>query len=212
MSAFAGQVKGLGMMQSFISIEHAVPPGSKVLEQKYCENCTATFTRPRPAEHRTVNVDGGRFCGKLYESNFAPGTVKKDIGQRYCPRCRTNMLLPVDDQDYREQLPREAEMKHSHHLPKYDESIKRNYHRVYRKRISYGDWIFRLLQANQQGPINYSQMLEITGMKTAGNVHSNLKYHGFQLVIVGHVFPRKSCMGPAPRIYNIIAVVGNNWH
>lgn len=42
---------------------------------------------------------------------------------KYCAGCIGRLLLPLDLQDYKDILPREAEMSHAHHLPRYDDTL-----------------------------------------------------------------------------------------
>lgn len=201
----------LGLLQSFMTVDHAVPVTAQVLEQKYCENCSRSFTRPKPPAFRVINIDGTRSGHNARE--FEPGTVLKDTGQRYCPACRRNALAPIDDQVYRDQLPREAEMQHAHHLPKYDESIVKFRHTpIVKKRAprrqNYGNWLNKLLVANEKAPLSTDEMLRITGMTASGNLYNCMRHFGFQLIMVGHVWPRKQGVsGRPPRIYNIEVLV-----
>lgn len=203
----------LGLLQSFMTVDHSVPITAQVFEQKYCENCSRSFARPRPGAFRVIHIDGQKSGHNAKE--FGPGTVLKDTGQRYCPACRRNALSPIDDQVYRDQLPREAEMKHAHHLPKYDESIVRFRQPIKskaiapsRRRVNHGNWLNRLLMANEKAPLSCDDMLRITGMKASANVFTSLHHFGFQLVVAGHVWPRKQGVaGQPPRIYNIEVLV-----
>lgn len=215
---------GLGMLQSFMGIDHAVPPGASVVEQKYCENCSATFTRPRPPFRRFVVKNDDHFLSGIKTAKSRGNLIRfagseedqsviyVDTGQRYCQRCRRNALQPVNDLTYREQLPREAEMRHAHHLPKYDESIvkfRQSAKPVPPKRRRYtqhGNWLNKLLVENEKRPLSYKQMTEVTEM-AAMSIANCLRRLGFSLKPVGHVFPRRSCMGPPAQIYNIEAII-----
>lgn len=85
------------------ALEREFPQGWKIVELKTCENCLTCFTRDRC--NCQIAFTGRCGCKK------------------YCANCVGNMLMPVNLQDYKDALPTEAEQRHAHHLPKYDDSL-----------------------------------------------------------------------------------------
>lgn len=64
----------LGLLQSFMSVEHAVPEGWQIVELKACENCSRSFVR--------------RVCS----------------GLKFYGPCRSHMLMPENFDKYKEIL------------------------------------------------------------------------------------------------------------
>lgn len=100
--------------------DHTVPEGAVVVEPKQCENCVAIFIREkRPLESRRVKNYG---TGNATEPEYS--TIYVDRGERYCKNCRTNLLMPLELADYKEQLEPQLTISHSSSkLPRYDDSL-----------------------------------------------------------------------------------------
>lgn len=198
----------LGMMQSFMDVDHRVPEGARVLEAKSCENCTRTFFRPKPLAFRRVVVSNALDPKYDYAEPKTDSVIYVDTGKRYCNACVRTTMSPVDDQEYREQLPKEAEMRHSHHLPKYDESVaefpKRKTPVMSSRSIRRyaGNWLNQLLVAVEKQPMTREEIAALTGVKY-NTISSLLAHYGFSLVIRGNVWPRKSCMGVNPKLFTL---------
>lgn len=172
------------MIDGLMNIEHhQVPLGSLVLEMKLCENCSCPFVRARkstvPFEARTIYDDMER--------------LRRDINVRYCKRCQWKALTPVDLSEYKEQFPgTENQMRHSIHLPKYD---------MRSPVIERRGWVARVVAAIElDGPLSIEKIGMIADMKTT-SVRASVKHHRYTLLPVASLYPRKSCMGPALKLY-----------
>lgn len=120
------------MSQAYPGLEicdHSIPSGAHLMELKLCENCPNTFVR------------------------------RVHSGIKYCGPCRGRQLMPMNLDDYRDELSAaDASSKHSNKLPKYDDSLlpKQSGARFLpvgikrRVRRDYGDWRERLLIAFSQ--------------------------------------------------------------
>jgi hypothetical protein len=162
--------------------------GMVVRELKQCENCSRNFTRKRP--ERAVNDEG------------------RTMGQRYCAECCRRYLLPEDDREYREMLPTSAEMKHREHITS---SWQTGLSRIKQKRRSRREldvWVDSLRMAfAKNGPMEGRQIVEASGADpnkyNGSNVIGQARKWGLTIVEVGNVWPRRSCMGPALKLYDI---------
>jgi hypothetical protein len=161
----------LGTIQGFMTVDHRVPSGYIVLEPHGCENCTRTFVR--------------------------------SLGSRvkYCQACQARMLLPVEDSEYRELLPREVEMRHSNHLPHYDDSLipERKLVRKYSAPV----WAEPLKMRLAAELMTYREMLAITKHCSVESLTHSIRAAGIKLAHVASVWPRPS-IGVAPRLYRIL--------
>jgi hypothetical protein len=196
-----------GLYPGFMVAMHQVPAGARVLESKQCENCTRTFTRPikpkRPVIVRNQASD---------ESEFS--MIFVDTGVKYCPRCLGNMLLPEEQETYKDQLPTEGEMKHSNHLPRYDRSLVQpgsNLHKMQTRcrsaKKDLGNWQPRLRQAFVEKLVmSAKEIHEVIGStaKSFSMAVGLARSVGFRFIEVGNVWPRPSCMGVCPKLYRML--------
>ena len=108
--------------------DHTVPEGATVVEAKQCEKCVAIFIREkRPLEARKVRNYGlsTGYHGAYAVDEPEYSTIYVDRGERYCKRCRGNLLMPLDLADYKEQLEPQLTVHHNgNKLPKYDDSLR----------------------------------------------------------------------------------------
>lgn len=187
-----------------------VPDGATVLEFKTCENCGRPFTRPK-AQLRPVVVHNpdDYFSNRLDEAPTK--TIYRDTGIKFCSECYHRYLMPVEEQVYRETLPKIAH--HPQRLIHFDDSLlpqpqqKEKRKVVARVRIpltsrkQLGDWKLRLRNAiAERGPLSMNDMIGITGHKNYNTLKVNLIRAGAQTV--GSVWPRNK-MGQPARLYII---------
>jgi len=201
-----------------------VPDDAKVLELKGCENCLRLFARTR-VQLRPLLVSNIEWGDGREVWDSPKKLIFVDPGPKYCPTCCRAMLLPVEDREYRDELPTSAAMKHRTYLPHYDGSLVDPEHRLRTrptpappppkrwKKNFLGDWKTRLIQALiDRGPLTCKQMAEITGhsvsdargMLNYSLVVSTARAAGIFVQAVGSVWPRPSCMGPAPKLYALV--------
>jgi hypothetical protein len=182
-----------------------LPKSYCVVEVKSCEGCCANFFRPR-STHRPV-VLSNAASRDMFESLHLQGsetkTIYRDEGERFCKNCRTRMLLPPELTQEREAY--QNEMKSvvpnlSKHLIRYDNTLLNP---TRRRKIS--DWKAKLTEAFiSRGPLSTREIVEITGHHLIENysaIIQIIRIAGFRVVVVGSVWPRKSCMGSAPKLY-----------
>lgn len=197
--------------------DHTVPEGAKVMELKACENCMCTFTREkRPLEARKVkNYVDARY---LHVDSFS--VIYVDRGERYCKHCRKRLLLPENQEVYKEQLLPILQQAHrGSKLPKYDDSLlpKEQRHvytqplivpsikRPKRPRFDYGkDWPQRLRAAFvERGPMSTEDIQEIVGgIGMPCSVLNIIRHAGIRLARIGSV-PRRVNTGRAPGLYTM---------
>ena len=130
--------------------------------------------------------------------------LRRDTGVHYCVPCQARALAPVDLSAYKEQLPGTAQqMRHSAHLPKYDESLLPPALRKGNKRgrkpgtSKLGDWKTKLLQAfAARGPMTSEEMVRITGHSSKASLISVCNAC-FPLKSVGSAWPRQGRGNPA---------------
>jgi hypothetical protein len=215
-------VSHLGMMQGLMEAGHTPPPGTVILEQKYCENCTASFVRPRPILRRAVQVSNAGWdgCGGGKRAYSDPdfSTIYVDRGKRFCNACIRRGLAPLDLEDYRDMLPTEAQQKHSHYLPHYDDSIvppvvkqhmrsatvipirRRHYYREpLEEREQWKRKVIAALISNEG--MTYEQLCDmVPGVRTPVEACMKIRNAGLRLVKVGEA-ERRALKGRAPGIY-----------
>lgn len=195
-----------------LSGDHAVPSGWKVVELKYCENCMTAFSR---------EACSCRYQALLRGAQFDFAEFKCEC-KKYCANCIGRLLLPLDLQDYKTTLPREAEMRHAHHLPRYDNSLlPKEHQRVYTHQIPaapprrnylsgrLGNWRERLEAKFRSTPegLTGEQIQDVVGW--SGGPEQACQYlrrAGFAVTIVGKG-PRRSPHGVAPNVYQLTELV-----
>lgn len=114
-----------------IPTERFAPSEVVIREVKYCELCGKPFvrkrsgTRPTPVEELEHLPAIGKGRNHVWEYVKVVHELRRDTGAKFCEACCSRMLLPdIEAQErYRAQLPTEAEQRHSHHLPRYDQSL-----------------------------------------------------------------------------------------
>lgn len=170
--------------------DHSVPPGAVLVMFKYCEACGRPFAR--------------RLGTSIY----------------VCGGCRHGMIMaghiqPVDDADYRAQLPDERVQRHAHHLPHYDDSTvitakRRRQHATatgYGSRAAMLEGVRLWKQAVRaefalRGRLTMEQICDvIPGCLTPASAYARCYAAGFDFVIVGHAPHRGACTGKGPAIY-----------
>ena len=186
-----------------------VPLGAVLIEFKQCENCPCVFIRPKSTQKRRVEIKHDWWGGS--------SVVLADTGLKFCPACRGQKLMPPTDEEvYRDiteqaSLPgRFAKSQRIH----YDDSLrpKTSSHQLTTlpipprgKRGHLGDWLPRVAKAlMERGPLTSIQLAEISGHRGApAIVVVFCREKGLNVIEVGHVWPRRSCMGPCPKLYNL---------
>lgn len=178
--------KGYGAAgMGLLIADHRIPPGFYVVELKQCEGCVALFAR------------------------------RAQSGILYCAKCRGRALMPdPSTATFAAALPTEGEMKHSNHLPRYDDSLlPKEHRRVYttqpkpaparRAYRSYGNYVERLrLVIAKRGPMSLEDMQEIVGCPGGpSHVNALLRGQGILLRRCGNA-PRRSPNGPPPGLFD----------
>jgi len=192
------------------------PPGSRV-QLKQCENCVRTFVRAQPGSFRPFTVTN-RGLSQGPSDGPETSTIYLDTGERFCPICRSRMLLPDErlQQEVKDQLPTEGQMGHSNHLIRYDDSlVPREQRTVYRMRLgiptkkrirrSYGDWKTRVIEAlRSRGPLSCEQLQDAIGSVGGPNAAYALIAGSSigPLLRVGHAV-RRVGVGKVPGLYTI---------
>ena len=107
---------------TFISEQDCKAPVASIIKTiKVCETCGTLFSRPC-APMRPVIVKGLKFNEETGEDEPTACIVYVDTGERYCGSCKSRMLLPPNQDDYREQIPKIGP-NDCVHLPHYDNSL-----------------------------------------------------------------------------------------
>jgi hypothetical protein len=176
------------------------------------------------AEH-TVPADAVIVCLKLCENCAAPFARAHGTSKRYCFHCQMRALAPVELGDYEEMFPgTERQMKTRVPVPKTDHSLDKVYGKdtahatdaparakwqtrtdpdpPKRRMHLMGDWVVELRVAlAERGPMSYAQMVEITHHASTQSLLVALRYRRIITTAVASVWPRRSYMGPAPKMY-----------
>lgn len=103
----------------------SLPPDCVVLEMKYCELCGCPFSR-KFSPTKVVGEEIVHVYANLFGGLDLRVELRRSPGIRYCPHCIGRALLPnIEEQEaYKAQLPGTPnQMRHSTHLPKYDDSL-----------------------------------------------------------------------------------------
>ena len=173
-----------------------------------CINSLCFDPQPFPVGYHRVFI-------KLCENCLASFTRDEGSRQKYCAPCVGRMLLPMNLDDYKDALPREAVQGHSHRLPHYDNSLlPKEQRRVYTRRPAprkiqtthrYGNWKERLMEAFAERPrMTAQEIQDIINCPGAPWSAVNLCYNcDFPIVPVGSL-PydyRNKRGGRTPRIY-----------
>jgi hypothetical protein len=98
-----------------------VPDKAQRLEVRYCGCCGCPFVRPiTPTLLVTATEEDGWDHARITMVR------RREMGKRYCIRCERTGLRPniKAQEQYRALLPKEPEQRHSHHLPRYDNSLQ----------------------------------------------------------------------------------------
>ena len=177
-----------GRYQGFITADHAPAVNAKLFEMKLCEHCGAAFMRP-------IAITAP-FILKSDHSE-----VRRDTGIRYCIHCQMRGTSPVDLSSYKELHPgTEQQMRHALHLPKYDRPKDPQTKTPRKYTRSYEGWEDKLRVALGSGPMTRIAIADVIGCSMTALYSRLVK---FDLEIVGNVWPRPSCMGVNPKLYQL---------
>lgn len=173
-----------------------VPPGAQVVELKHCENCGMPFTRPK-AGLKPFIVKNERDY--RWQTDEEQKTIYVDAGIKFCASCRARLLMPPEEDLYREALP-EVPRHPNHELVHYDDSLTPrkvvarvvlSFPRDRRPAGKLGNWMVLLIAAlKKQGMMTRKEMIKVTGHIDERSLNSAITARGLKFERVANLWPR----------------------